>query len=272
MLDIAIDVSDAEGVIDWRAVAGAGIKLALIKATEGSSFTSHMFAENNAMARAAGLMVVPYHFMSATSAAADQAKHFAEVAGLTTGSPYALDWEGEGAPPTAIVQKVGDALITLTGHSPLGYWGIPGSTPRGEAPTPEMLDWDRWVPRYVEPNAADFSDLSLVHQVAGPGARCRLWQYTERGRVPGAANAAGYVDRSVWMGTLDELVAWYGDTAPVPVPVPPPPVQPVGIKDAIEALQQALAAEGFYKAGIDGDPGPQTVAALAAWRSTLRGF
>lgn len=41
LLDIVIDVSDSQGTIDWAAVQQAGIRVAMIKATEGTNFTAH---------------------------------------------------------------------------------------------------------------------------------------------------------------------------------------------------------------------------------------
>lgn len=38
--DVAIDVSGAQGRIDWRLVAEAGIRVAMVKATDGNTFTA----------------------------------------------------------------------------------------------------------------------------------------------------------------------------------------------------------------------------------------
>jgi lysozyme len=148
LLDIVIDVSDAEGAIHWGDVAAAGIRVAMIKATEGATFTAHTWATNVAGANAAGIAVIPYHFMTNADAAA-QADHFHTVAALSPGTAYALDWEkrvvdsGDITAGATQVDTVGRALAAFVGRNPLGYWGIPGSTPG--APTAFMASWDRWV-------------------------------------------------------------------------------------------------------------------------------
>jgi hypothetical protein len=52
LLDVVIDVSDAQGQIDWPRVAAAGIKLAMIKASEGETFKARTFDTNRAGALA----------------------------------------------------------------------------------------------------------------------------------------------------------------------------------------------------------------------------
>lgn len=93
-------------------------------------------------------------------------------------------------------------------RNPLGYWGIPGNTPRGEAPTPFMATWDRWVPRYRRGSIADFSHMGSFVSPFNDGSACVFWQYTDGGNVDGVP---GNVDRSV--ASFDNeaaLIAWVG--------------------------------------------------------------
>lgn len=70
---------------------------------------------------------------------------------------------------------------------------------------------------------------------------------------------------------VDDFGSWVLGEAPVePAPAPsvasdPPPTH-TDIRPTIIQLQQQLRALGFYNGAIDGDPGPQTQAALEAWR------
>lgn len=209
LLDFAIDVSDAQGTIDWRRVAGAGIRVAMIKATEGATFIARHWEYNSRSARAAGILVIPYHFMTHADPPA-QAANFAQATGLRPGMPFALDWERrrlrDGSDNTAAaaqVEEVGLRLAELAGRLPLGYWGIPGSTP--EEPTDRMLQWERWVPRYRRGAIASFAGLR--GEFASPGVDFLFWQYTCAGRVPGIRCA---VDRSVALfDSHDQLTAWY---------------------------------------------------------------
>jgi lysozyme len=213
LLDIVIDVSDAQGTIHWDDVAHAGIRVAMIKATEGATFTAHNWTTNTAGATAAGITVIPYHFMTNADPAA-QADHFHTVAGLSPGAAYALDWEPravDGANITAgatQVDAMGRGLQALVGRTPLGYWGIPGSTPG--APTAFMMTWDRWVPRYRDGAVAQFPGThnSPFGPPGGspPGLPFRFWQYTAGGVVGGIGGA---VDRSVAsFDDVNALIAW----------------------------------------------------------------
>jgi lysozyme len=208
LLDIVIDVSDSQGTIHWGDVYAAGIRVAMIKATEGATFTAHTWATNQAGAAAAGIVVIPYHFMTNADPAA-QADHFHQVAGLSPGLAYALDWESRVADGVNVtagatqVDAMGAALKAFVGRATLGYWGIPGSTPG--APTTFMTTWDRWVPRYRDGAVASFPGTH-TSPFNPPAPSFRFWQYTAGGVVGGIGGA---VDRSVASFDDDDaLVAW----------------------------------------------------------------
>lgn len=88
-----IDVSTHQGVIDWDAVAGAGLSFAIIKATQGRSeataglrnFTDSKFARNITEAHRIGLRVGVYHYLTAQTVteAMEEAECFLSVI-----SPY----------------------------------------------------------------------------------------------------------------------------------------------------------------------------------------
>jgi lysozyme len=208
LLDVVIDVSDSNGVIDWTKVAADGIQVAMIKASEGATFRARSWEANRAGAQAAGIRAVPYHFVTHVDSNA-QAAHFQAVAGLAAGMPYALDWERrvlrDGTDLTASaaqVEAMGRAVIAMVGRNPLGYWGIPGSAP-GQ-PTPFMGTWERWVPRYRVGKIASFDDMPATRQ--SPGVPFLFWQYTDGGAVDGIG---GDVDCSVALfDTAADLLKW----------------------------------------------------------------
>src|SRR5437660_10361536 len=90
--DGVVDVSHHNGAIDWPAVAGAGIALAFIKATQGVGFVDPTFERNRNAAIAAGILAVPYHFLD-TSDPDQQAGHFLDVTDIAAAQPAMLDWE-----------------------------------------------------------------------------------------------------------------------------------------------------------------------------------
>lgn len=57
-----IDVHGSKGAIDWLAVRAAGVRFAFVKATEGRTFIDSRIASNLKLARAARILVGPYHY------------------------------------------------------------------------------------------------------------------------------------------------------------------------------------------------------------------
>lgn len=208
--DIAIDVGDAQPVIDWPAVYASGVRIVMVKCTEGATFTSPTYDAQLRGAVRAGIKVVPYHFIRPGSADA-QVNRFRATAGLSKNQPFALDWEGRASQTATpqIAEAIGTQLAAITGRRPLGYWGIHGSTPA--LPTAAMLTWDRWVPRYPKQGAASWADLPEVARDVAHWESPLFAQYTRWGKVPGIR---GSMDRSVFFGnSADDALAWYSTGA-----------------------------------------------------------
>lgn len=209
VFDGVIDVSHHNGAIDWPSVAGAGIALAFIKATQGTGFVDPAFARNRAAAVEAGVLVVPYHFLDSADPD-DQADHFLDATGLGAAQPAMIDWES--AAPAASLVAFGQAIAEATGRDPVAYYGF--------AQLPEAdLDLARWplmLPAYPGGNAPGHYASLVTYPPRLPPGRKLSWddggrpydfhQYTPAGRVAGIAGA---VDRSVWVGTRAELALWY---------------------------------------------------------------
>lgn len=208
-LDCCIDISHNNGAIDWAGVDPA-ITLVMLKATQGIGFVDPMFDRNLAGCRATGRMVIPYHFMDGTDQAAQMHFFLAHVGNRI--ETLALDWEGRASQTCSAeaVEAAGVALSAAIGRYPLGYWGMPGSTPR--PPTEAMQRWPRWVPRYPVRGLATFDD-GIAHGIARYAPRNALfWQYTQWGEIGGID---GPVDCSVFAGTEEQLRTWY-DTGKMP--------------------------------------------------------
>ncbi|CQR73290.1 Autolytic lysozyme [Sporomusa ovata DSM 2662] len=62
-----IDVSENNGVVDWQAVAAAGIEFAIVRCSYGKNSKDEMFLRNVNCAHAAGLKVGAYHYSYALS-------------------------------------------------------------------------------------------------------------------------------------------------------------------------------------------------------------
>jgi len=191
--DVTIDVSHHQGNIDWAAVKQTGIQCVMIKATQGLTKDNH-WETNRDGAKAQGLLVIPYAFLTKAAGAAEQAQVFVETAGLTAGMPAALDWEGDNAPGAAFVEQVGLAIVEVIRRDPLGYWG--GSPPA--PPTTVMKGWPRWIPRY----GANDGNPDMNHRPTEPWL---FWQYTSNQEMDGIT---GTVDASLFAGSDAALKAW----------------------------------------------------------------
>lgn len=77
-----IDVSNAQGAVDWRAVKKAGVAGAWHKATEGATFDDAWFAANRRRAGQAGVRFGAYHFARPDRNKPEtEADHFCRVVG-----------------------------------------------------------------------------------------------------------------------------------------------------------------------------------------------
>src|SRR3569833_2723999 len=59
---LGIDVSSYQGYITWSSVYGDGVRFAIAKATEGTSWTDADFAGNMSRGKTQGLKMGAYHF------------------------------------------------------------------------------------------------------------------------------------------------------------------------------------------------------------------
>lgn len=91
-----IDVSDYQGYVDYTKVKNSGIEIVYIKASQGSNIKDPYFDINYENAKANGLKVGFYHFMTATNTqeAEQEAKFFAYViSGKTPDCKLVMDYE-----------------------------------------------------------------------------------------------------------------------------------------------------------------------------------
>lgn len=117
-----VDVSWHQGPIDWRALKGAGIRFAYIKATEGGDHVDPRFATNWNDAERVGLYRGAYHFFTLCRPGAQQAANFINsVPREAAMLPPAVDLEHMGPcrrGPTArdVVFEIKDYLRIVEDH------------------------------------------------------------------------------------------------------------------------------------------------------------
>lgn len=194
--DWIIDVSHWQGVIDWEAVAAAGVKKAGIKLTDGRNFGDPLGAFNARSAREHGIVPVFYHFLRPASGIAEQVAVFAAALygarwSISDNEPIALDVESSGG---LIQVRMRAAVVAAVKQAMMQTLALPEVYTR-------MSFWKPWVGRVdwqalgipTPPLwAADYgpsgigSPLTAPRGIPGSGwLGWRRWQYTDKGRVPG---------------------------------------------------------------------------------------
>lgn len=202
-----IDVSAWQRVIDWTEVYKSGVRIAMIRASEGDNFTDPYLERNYAGAKAAGVAVGFYHFCTATTEAeaVAQADYFVSVvADKTPDCLLALDYGGG--------SKLSDETLTSCAMAFLARveeksgWGVMLYTDAWAAKArfgAELSKYPIWVANYgvTEPEAN------------GKWSAWVGFQYSDRGSVSG-------IDGRVDLDQYTRQV--YQGTSPTPTPTPTP--------------------------------------------------
>ncbi|WP_200949783.1 MULTISPECIES: GH25 family lysozyme [unclassified Lysobacter] len=191
-----IDVSHHQGAIDWRAVAADDVAFAYLKASEGGDHRDRRFDRNRREARAAGLAVGAYHFFTWCKPGAEQALNFIAAAPPDADAlPPALDLEFGGncgrSPDGVQLRRELDtylALVEAAYGRPVLLYVTPEFFAAHRLDLPARALWRRRIVR-----APDAS------------ARWTLWQYHNRGSVPGID---GPVDLNVFAGDAAAFAQW----------------------------------------------------------------
>lgn len=181
-----IDVSHAQGKINWPRVFAANYHLAFIKATQGTRFVDPAFTTNRDAASAAGLLTIPYHFINLEPANL-QAEHFFTTARLGRGSCVMLDWEavpGSERAPVRLVEELIDNLRLSIQRLPVVYHGMFDLSSKKINACP----WH--IPKWG----------------TEPKTKFLFWQNTPSGVVSGISTP---VDHDFFNGTLEELGIFY---------------------------------------------------------------
>ncbi|MBX6390968.1 MAG: glycoside hydrolase [Frankia sp.] len=230
-----VDVSSwqhPEGAgIDWNAVKAAGNSFAIIKATEGGTYTNPHYVADRDGAKAAGLVVGAYHYARPAlpiSTAVDQARRFLAVAGdVRTPAQLApvLDLEVTGGLSpgdlTAWAQAFLREVESLTGRTPILYTFRSFWTDK-IANTPALAKYPLWF--------AIYNDGPDPGWLPGGWQNWLIWQYTSSAEVPGIQ---GRVDQNAFCcspadlaarsdGTRDEIALRYASEPLLQLALGPP--------------------------------------------------
>ena len=202
-----IDVSSWQGTINFEQVKNAGIDIVYIKSSEGRSYIDPYFERNYQNAKANGLKVGFYHYVTARSVeqAQEQANFFARViSGKEPDCKLAMDFESFGNLSVNQINEISKAFLetlqNVTNKEVLIY---SNSYSARTIFSRDLTIYPLWVANYgvSEPGGNDKWDTWVG------------WQYTSTGRVSGIS---GNVDRNQFTdGVL------LSSTSPIPTPETP---------------------------------------------------
>ena len=182
-----IDVSQWQGNIDFDQVAASGIQAVYIRSSMGSGYVDPYFDQNYQMAKAAGLKVGFYHYVTARTDA--QARYQAQFFVNTVGDKefecrLAMDFEDliglSGTEANQIGLTFIQAVEEFSGKGAVVYSDVSNAlTVFGGG----LTEYPLWVADYGQSLSS-----AEVNWSSWAG-----WQYTDQGEIPGIF---GVVDRN----------------------------------------------------------------------------
>lgn len=187
-----IDVSDWQGYINYEEVKNAGIEIVYIKSSQGSNWKDPYFETNYQNAKANGLKVGVYHFLTATNTeeAEAEANFFAScISEKQIDCKLAMDYESFGGADTYTINQVSTAFLRrtqeLTGKEMVIYSDLYNASNVFEEELSN--NYPLWLAYY-----GNYNNLREIN------ANWETWigvQYEDNGLINGIR---GYVDRDVY--------------------------------------------------------------------------
>lgn len=205
-----IDVSGWQGNINYEQVKNNGIEIVYIKSSEGSNFVDPYFNPNYTNAKANGLKVGFYHYVTARTneEAINEARFFvATISGKEPDCRLAMDFESFGNLSVEEINEIGITFVktveNLSGKEVIIYSNTNDAT---NIFSGELTNYPLWVAQYeVEEPTPN-----------GKWSTWAGWQYTDVGEIAGIS---GYVDRNKF---TEEVFLENTSEIPLPENIMPP--------------------------------------------------
>ena len=235
-----IDVSkwqasqDGTKRMDWQKAKSAGIEFAFCRATYGAYYVDEQFAYNWSEMKRLPILRGAYHYYLPTHPLS-QIQMFVDLVEPQAGERLVLDFEYSGnLPKDVLTVKVGDALELvkrLTGQYPIGYsrasW-MNANLLMGAIPN---IDW--WLAQYLSPRiwplfTPEYNTQYIDIPRGVTRSQIKFHQTGERGDGRKYGAQSYYIDTNRFLGTADELTAYFGHTHNVylPIVITPPAQEP----------------------------------------------
>lgn len=208
-----IDISNWQSNIN---VTKMDVDFVIVKATEGSSYTSPSFTKQANDTLNSGKKLGVYHYMTYMTPAKQQAEHF-----VRTVEPYinkavlVLDFES-----TAVNKGVSFALEflreveNLTGVKPMIYMSQSVASSHDWTNVINN-DYGLWVARYPLGSTVTGFRSDLSYGNLGYWKSAAMFQYTSHGKLPGYS---GYLDLDIFYGDESQWDEYAGGSGAVNIP------------------------------------------------------
>lgn len=202
-LNVVIDLSHHNRILDFDAVKADGILGIIHKATQGFRFKDKKYDTHRQKCREIGIMWGSYHF-GVRGDGSDQAEFFMEVVQSPANELIVLDFEPNPQGETMILSQAEDfveAIHHITGRWPGLYGGHHLKEVLGkETDTPLANCW-LWFARYGPPPT-----------IPPAWEHWTFWQYTDgsAGSEPHEVQGIGPCDRDKFNGDLAALKKLWG--------------------------------------------------------------
>ena len=197
-----VDVSNYQGIIDWKRLETQNVSFAFIKATEGSGHVDESVRRNLNDAAETDIKLSAYHFFSFDSPGETQAANFISVVSRNDiDMPPVVDVEyyadKKSNKPSyeeteAILRPLLEDLEEYYGEKPIIYTTFPVYRRYIRESFGDYPLWIRSV--NMEPDLLDW----------------KFWQYCDSGRLDGYDGDEECIDFNVYNGSMEEFIEEYG--------------------------------------------------------------
>jgi GH25 family lysozyme M1 (1,4-beta-N-acetylmuramidase) len=243
-----IDVSDVQGIIDWKKVKNSGVAFAFCKATDGETFVSKTFRTNWQGIKDAGLIRGAYHYCHLKNDPIKEATHFVNTVGKLSGSDMlVLDIED----PKSTIGKEQflnwtlsfmETVEKLSGVTPILYTGGPYFDSNGGKPDEEtvnkLIKYPLWLAAYTS-NPDKY--VPFVWKKVGWTIWQRSGDVAPKGEsvlhVPGIRCV---VDRNQYKGTLEEFTNFAQSLNHAPIEMNITPIIDLDFKDKESVIDTSI--------------------------------
>lgn len=205
-INVVVDISHHNGNVDLGKAQAAGIVGIIHKATQGTSMTDNMYAQNRQKAEGAGLFWGAYHFGTNADGVA-QADFLLSRANPEAQTLLVLDYEPNGNSTMTLAQAKAfvSRIKAVTGRFPGFYSGsLIKEQLGGKPPDPVLSQCFLWLAQYGP----------VPTHIPATWPTWTMWQYTDGnvGPQPHSVDGIGNCDRDQFNGTIEQLRQLWGAT------------------------------------------------------------